>query len=292
MTLFSWGLIISSSHLFFRLIWRLLCKARGFVALLSLAYSAQALAQVQALDQAVAAGRSEAAVELRIGVQQLDYYPHFDFSAGQKRGYFVELMRLFARSQGYQIRFVPLPVKRLYQELDNGLDLVYPDNPAWPNDLPTVQKVFSEPVVFSLGSSMVRPEKAHYQLSDVQTVAFIHGFTPTKWLAASRQFRFEMVDVADTGAALGLVLKGRVDATPVELNVANAWLARQQQPGALIVAHQLPFTQLPFLLSTLNRPELIDQFNQFLRVHAGEIAALKKRFALQENRPDAVTLKK
>ncbi len=292
MTLFSWGLIISSSHLFFRLIWRLLCKARGFVALLSLAYSAQALAQVQALDQAVATGRSEAAVELRIGVQQLDYYPHFDFSAGQKRGYFVELMRLFARSHGYQIRFIPLPVKRLYQELDDGLDLVYPDNPAWPNELPALQKVFSDPVVFSLGSSMVRPDKAHYQLSDVQTVAFIHGYTPTKWLAASRQFRFEMVDVADTGAALGLVLKGRVDATPVELNVANAWLARQQQPGALVVAQQLPFTQLPFLLSTVHRPEVITQFNQFLGSHAVEIVALKKRFALQENRPEVAAPKK
>lgn len=286
MTLFSWGLIISSSHLFFRLIWRLLCQARGFVVLLSLTYSAQAL------DQTVATGRSEAAVELRIGVQQLDYYPHFDFSAGQKRGYFVELMRLFARSHGYQIRFIPLPVKRLYQELDDGLDLVYPDNPAWPNELPALPKVFSDPVVFSLGSSMVRPDKAHYQLSDVQTVAFIHGYTPTKWLAASRQFRFEMVDVADTGAALGLVLKGRVDATPVELNVANAWLARQQQPGALVVAQQLPFTQLPFLLSTVHRPEVITQFNQFLGSHAVEIVALKKRFALQENRPEVAAPKK
>lgn len=287
-------MIISSSRLLFRLSWRLLCKARGFVVLLSMACAAQAQAQtqVQAIDQAGPAGRSEAAVELRIGVQQLDYYPHFDFSAGQKRGYFVDLMRLFARSHGYQIRFVPLPVKRLYQELDDGLDLVYPDNPAWPNELPAGQKVFSDPVVFSLGSSMVRPDKAHYQLSDVQTVAFIHGYTPTKWLAASRQFRFEMVDVADTGAALGLVLKGRVDATPVELNVANAWLARQQQPGALVVAQQLPFTQLPFLLSTVHRPELIRQFNQFLRTHAVEIVALKKRFALQENRPDAASLKK
>lgn len=279
-------MIISSSRPIWPALWRLLRHVSGFAVLLSLLCAARA----QEIPT-IAAGNN-AAVELRIGVQQLDYYPHFDFSAGQKRGYFVELMRLFARSHSYQIRFVPLPVKRLYQELDNGLDLVYPDNPAWPNELPMMQKVFSDPVVFSLGSSMVRPEKAHYQLSDVQTVAFIHGYTPTKWLAASRQFRFEMVDVADTGAALGLVLKGRVDATPVELNVANAWLARQQQPGALVVAQQLPFTQLPFLLSTVNRPELIEQFNQFLSVHAAEIAALKKRFALQENRPDPVTLKK
>jgi glycine cleavage system regulatory protein len=42
----------------------------------------------------------------------------------------------------------------------------------------------------------------------------------------------------------------------------------------------------------VHRPELIRQFNQFLRTHAVEIVALKKRFALQENRPDAALLKK
>lgn len=273
MILCSWQWIFTSKH-------RRLISA-GF-AMLAWSFAPPALSQ-QAANLVV-----QQPVELRVGVQQLDYYPHYDFSAGNKRGYFAELMRLFGRSTGYQIRFVPLPVKRLYQELADGLDLVYPDNPAWPNMPEPDKKVFSDPVVFSLGSTLVLPAHAHFSLHEVRSVALIHGYTPTKWLAASQQFRFEMVDVADTGAALRLVLKGRVDATPVELNVAQAWLAQQQQAGALVVAPQLPFTQLPFLLSTIQRPELIAQFNQFQLKHAAEIAALKKRFALQENRPEVL----
>lgn len=224
------------------------------------------------------------AKELVVGIQQLDYFPHFDFSANQRRGYFYDLMQLFGRTHGYQIRFMPLPVKRLYQELDAGLDLVYPDNPAWQNH-GNGRKTFSDPLVYSLGSSLVLPDKAHYQLRDVRTVALIHGYTPTKWLEASVEYRFEMIDVADTAGALGLVLKGRVDTTPVELNVAKAWLARRGLPEALVVAKDLPFTQLPFLLSTTTQPALIEEFNQFLRQQAEQIAALKKRYQLHESRP-------
>lgn len=292
MTTFSLGLIIiSKSGQRTRRCW----LRRAVLVLFAMLAAPLAVLPVYAASsqQASAAvtspGESGVTVAQRdivVGIQQLDYYPHFDFSSGQKRGYFYELMQLFGRTRGYQIRFMPLPVKRLYQELDDGLDLVYPDNPAWQNHQPDSAKVFSDPVVYTLGSSLVLPAKAHYKLEDVRTVALIHGYTPTKWLQASRDFSFEMIDVADTAGALGLVLKGRVDATPVELNVARAWLARRGTPHALVVAKGLPFTQLPFLLSTTRQPALIVEFNGFLREQAMQVAALKKRYQLQESRPE------
>ena len=111
-----------------------------------------------------------------VGIEQIDYYPHYDFSAGKRRGFFYDLMQLFGKTKGYQIRFEPLPVKRLYQEASSGIDLVYPDNPAWQKYLVAgYQKTFSEPVIYTLGSTIVLPKNQHIALEQFHSLAVIHG---------------------------------------------------------------------------------------------------------------------
>lgn len=83
-----------------------------------------------------------------IGIEQIDYYPHYDFSRRQQRGYFVDLIQLFSEKTGHQFKFMPLPVKRLYQSANSGIDLIYPDNPLWLQyNEPGIAKSFSAPVV-------------------------------------------------------------------------------------------------------------------------------------------------
>lgn len=220
-----------------------------------------------------------------VGIEQIDYYPHYDFSAGKRRGFFYDLMQLFGKTKGYQIRFEPLPVKRLYQEASSGIDLVYPDNPAWQKYLVAGnQKTFSEPVIYTLGSTIVLPKNQHIALEQFHSLAVIHGFTPYRWLALQEKYKFTLVDVPDTASALGLVLKGRVDGASIELNVANEYLRRVGQPGALVAADTLPFSELPFLLSSVHRPELIAEFNLFLKKHHRDIQQLKQKYQLVEHR--------
>lgn len=220
-----------------------------------------------------------------VGIEQIDYYPHFDFSAGQQRGFFFDLMQLFGKANGYQIRFEALPVKRLYQEANSGIDLVYPDNPAWQQYLVAeYPKTFSEPVIFTLGSTIVLPKNRQIPLDKFRSLAVIHGFTPHQWLELQSRYKFRLVDVADSTSALGMVLKGRVHGAVIELNVANEYLRRIGQPGALIAAETLPFSELPFLLSSVNKPELIIEFNRFLQRHPLEIQQLKQKYQLLEHR--------
>jgi ABC-type amino acid transport substrate-binding protein len=223
--------------------------------------------------------------QIVVGIEQIDYYPHYDFSAGQQRGFFYDLMQLFGKTAGYEIRYDALPVKRLYQAANNGIDVVYPDNPAWQKYLVAdYQKTFSEPVIYTLGSTMVLPEHRQIQLAEFRSLAVIHGFTPYRWLALRGQYKFKIVDVPDSASALGLVLKGRVQAASIELNVAHEYLRRIGQPGALVAAENLPFSELPFLLSSVHKPELIAEFNQFLRKHRREIQQLKQQYHLLEHR--------
>ncbi len=243
---------------------------------------------VSATAQAEAQQEGSSAVpEVVVGMEQIDYYPHYDFSAGRQRGYFFDLMQLFGHKAGYRIVFRALPVKRLYQEAAEGVDLVYPDNPLWQQYLVAdYPKVFSDPVVFTLGSTMVLPQHRQISLHRFRSLAVIHGFVPHRWLELREQHNFRIIDVPDAASALGLVLKGRVQGAVVELNVAHDYLQRLGQPGALVAAEQLPFTEVPFLLSTVRKPELITRFNLFLRQHAGEIAALKRSYGLIEHKSE------
>lgn len=225
---------------------------------------------------------------VRVGIQNIDYYPHFDFSNEAPKGYFYELMQLFAHHAGLQIEFVPLPVRRLYQEAADGVDLVYPDNPRWQRYLVAkLPKYYSAPVEMNLGTTMVLPQNRDLPLEKVRTVAVIHGYTPTKWLELQAQNRYRMVDVADVESALGLVLKGRVDAANVEYHVAQHYLARHNLKGQLVVGSQLPYTQLAFLLSSYRDETLIQQFNQFLQQQAVEVAALRRKYQLYHELPEA-----
>jgi polar amino acid transport system substrate-binding protein len=224
-----------------------------------------------------------------IGIEQIDFYPHYDFSQRQQRGYFVDLIQLFSEKTGHQFKFMPLPVKRLYQSANSGIDFIYPDNPLWRQyNEPGIAKAFSAPVVFTLGSTLVKPELQHISLEQFRSLAVIHGFVPTKWLALKNQYKYRMVDVPDVASALGLVLKGRLDGANIEFNVAQHYLRSIAAQDQLVIAEQLPFTQLPFLLSTVKHPKLLSQFDRFLIDNAEQVAALKRKYQLQEQRPAPV----
>ncbi len=225
--------------------------------------------------------------KVRVGVEQIDYYPHFDFSSATPRGYFYELMQLFAKETGIELQFVPLPVKRLYQEAEDSVDLVYPDNPRWQKYMVVnLQKHFSNPVEMNLGTTMVLAAKRDITLPRFRSLAIIHGFTPTRWIELQGQNRYKFVEVADVDSALGLVLKGRVDGALVEYHVAQDFMAKHQLQGTLVVGSQLPYTEFPFLLSSYNRPDLINAFNQFLEKHAAQVAQLQRKYHLFQELPE------
>jgi polar amino acid transport system substrate-binding protein len=231
------------------------------------------------------------AKDFTVGIEDIDYYPHYDFTGAVPRGYFFELMQLFSKKSGHHFKFQKLPVKRLYLAAKDEVDLVYPDNPRWQQYLyASYPKTFSDPVIHTLGSTMVRPENRGLPVAKVKNLAVIHGFTPTRWLELKKIYSFNVFDVQDVPAALGLLLKSRVDAAVVEYNVAQAYLTTQQKSGELVFGEQLPFTEVPFLLSTVDHSELIDEFNQFLQSEQVAIQALKQQFNLIEHKAELAVI--
>lgn len=221
-----------------------------------------------------------------VGTEDINFYPHYDFTEADSRGFANDVLQLFAKTHGYQFSYQPLPVKRLYHELDNLVDFIYPDNPNWAKFQGSqASRTFSDPLIYNLGTTLVLPVNKDIRLEQFRTLAVIHGFTPTAWLNLRSQHRFKLYEVPNAVSAVNLVLKGELQGADVEYNVAQSILRIQQQEGALVVAEQLPMTRVSFHLSTIRHPQVLQQFNRFLLSHQAEISALKQKYQLTDSLP-------
>ena len=224
--------------------------------------------------------------EFIVGTEDINFYPHYDFTSVDSTGFANEVLQLFAGKHGYRFSFQPLPVKRLYHELDGLVDFIYPDNPNWVKYQGVqASRNFSDPLIYNLGTTLVLPANKDISLSRFRTLAVIHGFTPTAWLNLRSEYRFKLYEVPNAVSALNLVLRGQLDGADVEYNVAQQILREQQQDGALVVASQLPMTRVSFHLSTIRHPQVLLQFNRFLLSHEQQIDALKQKYQLSDSLP-------
>lgn len=220
------------------------------------------------------------AATVRICVQNIDYYPHYDFSKLPGRGYAADLFALFTAKTGVKITLLPLPIKRLQDNPD--CQLVYPDNPQWHSAKGESQPLyFSQSITGIIGSTVVRRGEGHLELSAIRAIAIPRGFTPDHLLAVQQNYSFNLVEVSDATAALQMLLKKRVDAADVEWHVAKHLSNKLGQPNALEIGRLLPLASVGFHLSSRDHGELLRRFDLFLRQYQSEITQLKARYQLQ-----------
>lgn len=217
-----------------------------------------------------------------IGTQNISYKPHYDFTSPETDSFAEALLQLFAAHQQIQFNFVALPAKRLNVEAE--VDFIYPDNPLWRQAQQHQPELFfSHAAVRIMGTTMILAERKQLPLNQVKSIAVPRGFTPNHLLHIQPSYGFTLVETSDAESALKMVLKGRVDAADVELNVANFLLRKLNHSGALVAGTALPFAPVGFHLSSARHPELILAFNRFLQSHSKQIAELKQLYELQEN---------
>lgn len=222
----------------------------------------------------------------RVGTEAIDFYPHYNFTATGKPGYANLVLQQFADYAGLQLEFKPLPVKRLYHEIDRLVDAVYPDHPRWVHYQGTApERYFSQPVAAAVGTALVRQQRESIDTAQVRSLAIIHGFTPIAWFGIREQYRFRIIEVPDAETALRLLLSDRVDVVDLEYNVARYQLSRLASQQDIAVAVHLPYTLGQYHLSSASNPALIQCFNQFLQQYQSQLRALKVRFGLTDTLP-------
>ena len=233
----------------------------------------------------LAASAAGAKDTLVIGVENLYYLPLSTYEKGAYRGFARDLFDAFAQDRGYAVEYRALPVPRLYASFFSGeLDFKFPDNPAWKPAQRAGRKIhYSDPVATFVDGSCTLPERKLGHPDQIQRLGTLGGFTPEAWLQRIQTGQPRLSENTHLEALVRQGLAGRVDAAYASVAAINYQLDRVlKRPGALVFNPALPFNRDHYYLSTLKRPDVLKEFNDWLRKHRQRVAALKQQHGVEK----------
>jgi hypothetical protein len=222
-------------------------------------------------------------VTLTVGVERIDYPPYGSFRHGDYEGYARDLLDSFAIEYGYSMTYVPLPVKRLYQDFleTRTLDLKFPDSPDWhPSRRNGLDIAYSDPVCTYTDGILVKPEQVGKGMKAIRTLGILAGFKP--WLL-DPPIDPKSIKVSENLSVSGLLgkgLMGRVDGVYANVEVARHLLAAMGRPGQLVLDPCLPHTTGSYRLSSIRHPQVVREFDEFLKARAGLVDSLRRKHGL------------
>ncbi len=217
-----------------------------------------------------------------VGVEDLDYYPYYSNRNGDYSGFSRELLDAFAAAANISFEYRPLPVKRLFASLlAKDVDFKFPDNPKWQTEMKKgVAVSYSEPLAISRDGIMVRPERKGAGLEKLRVLGTMRGFTPWIYLEYIEGQQIELTENDAYAGLLRQVLVGRIDGAYVNPVVARVELEKIGKAGELVFDPGLSYQDSEYLLSTIKHPEVVREFNAFLKKNPDVVKALKEKYGL------------
>lgn len=232
-----------------------------------------------------AAATTSAKEHYRIGTQDFDYSPQYNFTGRKDKGYAWAVFETFAEQNNISFEYVPLPLKRLQSELRKGnVDFVYPDNARWhENEEHHLHGMkFSRALTMAVYGTMVHRQRQEVGLDNFRSVAFPQGFVPTKWQKLYEQKKLQLIETSTAEIAIKMVLRGRADGADIEYSVTQYILDKIGRPGEVHMDEALPLTIVGFRLSSIQHKGLLEKFDTFLLENKALLDDLKAAYGLQE----------
>ncbi len=220
----------------------------------------------------------------RIGVELQPYMPYSSVDEGRYLGYGRELLDAFAAHQGYEFVYQPLPVRRLLSDFLHGrVDFKYPDNPRWNADLKAGHNIlYSQTAAPAIDGVMVKPQYLGQGQQRIRRLGTQRGFTPWPYLDDIQTGHILLIQANQIDSLLAMALSDRVDAVYLNPQVVAHQLDLMGQPGALVFDPSLDYLDDHYFLSSIQYPQVIEQFDAFLRSQAERVEALKRRHGIIE----------
>lgn len=231
-----------------------------------------------------ACGQASAGPTYEVGVEALDYYPHYSNAQGAFSGFARDLLDAFAQSQGYRFDYRPLPVARLYKTFFAGeLDFKYPDNPDWQASKRQGLDIhYSVPVASYIDGVLLLPANRGKGIAQLASLGTVRGFTPWNYLDVIARGSLKVREVTTFKQSLLQGINGRVDGVYMNVDVGRYQLDKVlSQPGALVFDETLPYSSGAYRLSSIRHPAVLEALNAFLHSHAAEVQAMKDAYGLQ-----------
>lgn len=228
------------------------------------------------------------AKEYIVGVEDVSYYPLYDFSAKSpdNSSFTNELLSSFFRAKGYQFKFVPLPLKRFDKwYTEDAIDFKFPDNVRWRSGPSAKLNItYSKPVLKLTAGTFVLKKNKQVARKNIKRLSTILGFFPTLWYDRVENNSLELVEVSAAVSIVKHMLIENVDATNIDKNVINYNLKLLgKDHHEIVLNEQITHEQYAYHLSSINYPEIIEEFNNFLLENHQLVARIKAKYGIIES---------
>ena len=217
-----------------------------------------------------------------VGVETLDYLPHYSMQGGEYKGFAADVLREFGREKGYSIQFKPFPVARLISVFVAGeVDFKYPDNANWAGDAKKgATIVYSDAVSEITDGAMVLPNMKGKTV--LKTLGAPRGFTPWSYIGDINAGKIKVQELDSVDAVIKSVQSKRVDAGYANVDVAMYYMKNvMKTPDVLVFDEALPFDRFTVHLSTIKQVAVLEEFNQFLKDKKAVIDSLRAKHGLK-----------
>ncbi|WP_413575809.1 substrate-binding periplasmic protein [Bdellovibrio sp. HCB290] len=221
-----------------------------------------------------------------IGVGEYDYLPHTGFIDGKFTGFGAAVLNAFAQSKGYLFEYKSVPVPRMFKVFldDKSVDFMYPNNSYWAAERQKARNVsFSSPVVAYVDGVLVKEENIKIKLNELKTMGVLIGFDPIQYADLIKDGKIRAHENGEVVGLLKMVLNNRVQGIYLNPLVANYYLKtviENDQP--IYLARGLPFIKSHYSLSTINYPEILKEFNLFLKKEYSTVLKLQKQYGVED----------
>ncbi|GLX85215.1 hypothetical protein tloyanaT_14670 [Thalassotalea loyana] len=224
--------------------------------------------------------------EFVIGVEDVNYYPLFNFNREQMRqpSFAFDILTAFFEHKNYKYRFVALPIKRFDKWfIDHNIDFKFPDNMRWRSDGgASLNLTFSDPVLTLMAGTYVLKPNAQIEKPRVQSLMTIRDFHPTLWLEEINQGQVTLHEERSPVGIIRHMLSQNVQATNIDSNVIRYQLQKMNKQGQIVLAKNIFHEQYTYHLSTNTHAEIIYEFNAFIKQERELIESLKKKYQIKE----------
>jgi len=226
------------------------------------------------------------AQEFIVGVEEVSYYPLYDFSATDttRPSFSKDLLTIFFEQHNYSYRFMALPIKRFnLWYVEKGIDFKFPDNVRWRDDKQNKLNItFSQSVVKLMAGSYVLKSNANFKRDDIKKLGTIFGFVPTLWFDRLESKKLELIEENSPLGIVKHILHGNVDATNIDSNVIRHNLKLVENPQSIVLNKNIKHEIYGYHLSSIKHPKIIKQFDDFLQNNPKLLQQLKQKYDISE----------
>lgn len=225
--------------------------------------------------------------EFVIGVEDVQYFPLFDFKSN-KNTFSKEVMDAFAKSKGYKFTYLPLPIKRFERWLlEHKIDFKFPDNIRWyPDPSLRSQFTFSDPVLKLVAGTTVLETFLDKDKESFRSIGTLLGFYPTTWIDQIKNGDVILHEEVSTKLLVRKLVEGHLDGIDIEPSVIQHYLKELNvDTNVAVIDKRYRYDVYDFHFSTLDHPEVIKEFNQFIKDEKELINRLKEKYKIIDHLP-------